>query len=150
MKIVKSNTQQIMEAIKIAKKLSEWFTKEAIKNMKTDFKMNHVIVAIDKDKVIGFLCYTSNGGKALIIWLGVDKEYQRKGIGKRLLDWLEKETKKLGLYYIETETLPEEDDYKPYRQTRNFYYKNGFRRVHYKKASIKGWDDQIVLEKHLK
>ena len=71
------------------------------------------------------------------------------GIGKKLLTWLKKESKKFKLQSINVETLPDEDNYKPYQQTRAFYYKNGFKRILYKKAKIKGWDDQIVLEKKI-
>ena len=34
------------------------------------------------------------------------------------------------------ETLPEEDSYEPYKQTRKFYYDNGFVRIAYKKARL--------------
>lgn len=64
-----------------------------------------------------------------------------------MLDKLVREGKKRKLYSIEVETLPDEDEYGPYKITRAFYYKNGFEKILYKKARIKGWDDQIVLEK---
>jgi len=139
--------KQIEESIKIAEELKEWFTPEAIKNMRIDFEKNSLIVNTDKGKVDGFLCYTTYSGKTLLIWMGIARKAHRKGIGNRLLKWLEQETKKLNLYSIEVETLPDEIKYEPYNQTRNFYYKNGFERVFYKKARIKGWDDQIILEK---
>ena len=118
--------------------------------MAIDFKMNHVIVAKEKKKVLGFLSYTTYSGKMLLLWMGVYKGIQRSGVGKALVDWLVKESKRFKLYSIEVETLPEEDIYKPYERTRAFYYKNGFERVLYKKARVKGWDDQIVLEKKIK
>jgi len=149
MKIRKASKKDFEISIRIAKELKEWFTNEAIRNMKTDFRMNNLIVAVDKSIVAGFLCYTSNSGKMQLIWMGVKRNIQRKRIGEKLLKWLEKEAKKLNLYSIEVETLPEEEKYKPYNQTRAFYYKNGFKRAFYKKARIKGWDDQIILEKRL-
>ena len=127
--------------------MKEWFNAEGIKNMKTDFKLNNLVVAIDEGKVSGFLCYTTYCGKMQLIWMGVKRNTQRKGIGEKLLKWLEKEAKKYKLHSIEVETLPDEDDYEPYKKTRDFYYKNGFKRIFYKKARVKGWDDQIVLEK---
>jgi GNAT superfamily N-acetyltransferase len=81
--------------------------------------------------------------------MGVKEKYQRKGIGKALLEWLVKESKRIGLMAITVETLPDEDDYAPYKLTRNFYYKNGFERIAYEKARRKGWDDQIVMERKL-
>ena len=83
------------------------------------------------------------------MWMGVKKEFQRKGVGQKLLTWLEDEGRRFGFHSIEVETLPDEEAYEPYQRTRSFYYKNGFERILYKKARVKGWDDQIVLEKKL-
>lgn len=149
MDIVKANEQEKEEALEIAKSLKEWFTDEGIKNLEIDFDNNTVIVAKDNNQVIGFTCYTTYCGKLLLIWMGVKKDQWRNGIGTKLLEHLISEAKSLGLYYIETETLPEEVEYEPYKITRSFYYKNGFERVHYKKAGIEGWDDQIILEKKI-
>jgi len=145
--IKEATTREKKEALKIASHLNEWFTPEGLSNIKLDFKMNSVIVAVEKSNVLGFLCYTSCCGKMILLWMGVERNIQRKGVGKALVNWLENETKKLKLYSIEVETLPDEDSYEPYKLTRNFYYKQGFKRVLYKKARVEGWDDQIVLEK---
>ena len=149
MEIVKANSKDKKEAIEIAKDLKEWFTKEGIRNLSTDFDHNTVVIAKDNNKILGFVCYTTYCGKLLLIWMGVKREHWRNGIGTKLLEHLVSEAKSLDLYYIETETLPEEVEYKPYEITRAFYYKNGFVKIHYKKASIEGWDDQIVLERRI-
>jgi len=44
----------------MARELKERFTKDAIQNMKVDFVANNLFIAIDKNKVIRFLCYFSN------------------------------------------------------------------------------------------
>jgi GNAT superfamily N-acetyltransferase len=137
------------KAIEIAQSLSEWFTKEGIKNLTTDFEHNKVVVATDNNNVVGFACYTTYCGKLLLIWMGVKRSHWRKKIGTGLLKFLENEVKSNNLYSIETETLPEEVKYEPYEITRAFYYSNGFKRIIYKKATIEGWDDQIVLEKRV-
>ena len=67
--------------IKIANKLSSWFNKERIKNIKIDFQLNNLVVAKENNKIIGFLCYSSYCGKMLIMLIGVKKEFQRKGTG---------------------------------------------------------------------
>ena len=148
-KIRKATEKDKKKAVEIAESLKEWFNKEGIKNIRTDFKLNNLVVAVNKGKISGFLCYTTYCGKMLLIWMGIKKDVQGKGIGERLLLWLEKEAKKYGLHSIEVETLPDEDSYEPYKKTRGFYYKNGFKRIAYKKARIKGWDNQIVLEKKI-
>ena len=149
MNIRKASDKEKKEAIKIAESLKEWFNKDGMKSMKIDFAMNHVVVAKEKEKVLGFLSYTTYSGKMLLLWMGVRKQSQRSGVGKDLLNWLVEEARRLRLYSIEVETLPEEDVYEPYERTRAFYYKNGFERILYKKARVKGWDDQIVLEKKI-
>ena len=149
MKIRTASDKDKKEALKIAESLKEWFNKDGIKNMKIDFAMNHVIVAKEKEKVLAFLSYTCYSGKMLLLWMGVKKETQRKGVGEALLNFLVQEAKRLRLYSIEVETLPDEDIYEPYERTRAFYYKNGFERILYKKARVKGWDDQIVLERKI-
>jgi len=149
MKIRQASEKDKKVAMAIAKSLKEWFNKDGIKNMAIDFKMNHLVVAEAKNKIVGFLSYTTYSGKMLLLWMGVRRDTQRLGVGKALVDWLVKEAKHLKLYAIEVETLPEEDVYEPYERTRAFYYKSGFERVLYKKARVKGWDDQIVLEKKI-
>jgi N-acetylglutamate synthase-like GNAT family acetyltransferase len=149
MQIGKATKEDEKRALEIATTLKGWFTKEGLKNMIIDFQMNHLVVAKEKDAVLGFLCYSSYCGKMLLIWMGVTQSTQRKGIGQKLLEWAEKEAERLELRSLEVETLPEEVDYAPYQQTRSFFYKNGFERILYKKARIKGWDDQIVLEKRI-
>jgi len=149
MKIRKATTRDYNRGIQIARSLKKWFTKEAVNNMKIDFYLNNLIVAVEKKDVVGFICYTSNNGVMHLLWMGVKKESHGKGVGKSLLELLVKESKKLGLRSIEVETLPDEVEYEPYRLTRNFYYRNGFKRVAYKKARVKGWDDQIILKRTL-
>jgi len=149
MKIRKATKQDYSESFDIVKELREWFNNDARKNIPIDFKVNKSIVAVEKNKVIGFLNYFSKEGTVIINWLGVKKKYRGKGIGTYLLGWIEKEAKKLNSKYIQVETLSEKYRYKPYQQTRNFYYKNGFKKIRELKSVRKGWDDQILLEKRL-
>ena len=149
MKIRKANARDFKQALKIAGSLQEWFTKQAIKNMQIDFKINNLVVAIDKNKVIGFLCYNSYEGFVQLIWMGIARSYQRKGIGTLLLKWLVKFVKSIGSKAIEVETLPATYKYKPYEQTRAFYKKHGFSELYIKPPKRKGWDKQVVMEKKL-
>ena len=135
--------------IKIAKELHEWFTPIAVNNISTDFELNNNLIALEKNKVQGFLCYNSYNGAMKILWMGISKRFQRKGMGKRLIQEIEKRAKKHKLQSIEVETLPDEDTYLPYKKTREFYYRQGFTRVEYRKARVEGWDDQILLEKKI-
>ena len=145
MKIRKATKKYMEEALEIARDLKEWFTKEAFKNMKIDFKVNNLVVGVDSGEVVGFLCYNSKDGIMNLVWLGVKRKFQRRGIGSNFLKWLIKESKKLGVKKIEVETLTEEENYKPYELTRNFYKKQGFKKIYTRKAVRKGWDNLDVM-----
>ena len=147
--IKEANEKEKIESLLIADELTDWFTQAGLKHMRTDFLLNNVVVAKEEDEVVGFICYTSRCGVMNLIWLAVKKDKHGKGIGNELLKWIEEETKRLNLHSIELETLTDEDKYDPYQKTRDFYYKNGFEKIGYKKARIKGWDDQVILEKKI-
>ena len=147
---IATEKKDIRASLKIAEDLKEWFTETAIENMKIDFvfNVNTLIVAKEKERVIGFLCYTKERYLLKIKWMGVARNCQRKGIGNELLRWLEKEAKKEKYKTIQVETLTDEEDYKPYELTRNFYYKRGFKKTGVKVIQ-EGCDTQIVLEKKI-
>ncbi len=149
MKLEKTTEQDKKESINIARNLKEWFTKEAIKKMEKDFLKENLLVIKENGTVVGFLCYRLEKNKMKIIWMGVKRELQRKGIGKKLLFKLEIESKKHNLNIIQVETLTDKDKYEPYFITRNFYYKNKFKKIRYKKSKIQGNDDLVILEKEL-
>lgn len=149
MVIQKGKLCEIEAVLKITKALPEWFTHEAVENIAIDLKHNSFIIAKEDDVIVGFLCYTTYCGKALLLWMGVLPTKQNTGVGSALLEALEVYAKNLQLHSIEVETLPDEDDYEPYKKTRDFYYKHSFRRILHKKATTPDWDDQIVLEKKL-
>jgi ribosomal protein S18 acetylase RimI-like enzyme len=106
--IRKASKKDKVEAINLAEGLPEWFDRVGMESLRVDLEMNHLVVAVEKNEIVGFSCYSSYGGRMILMWFGVKKEYHRKGIGKKLLDWIEEESKKLKLNYIELETLPEE------------------------------------------
>ena len=134
------------ESLEIARDLKEWFTREALKNMKIDFKVNNLVVGVDSGEVVGFLCYNSKDGIMNLAWIGVKREFQGKGIGGKFLKWLIKESKKLGVKKIEVETLTEEEKCKSYESTRIFYKKQGFKKIYTKRAVKDGCDDLDVME----
>ena len=150
MKIITPNSKQINECLEIAKNLKDWFTPEAIDSMKIDFQVNHLISALENNEVIGFLCYSSYNGSIKILWIGVKKDFQRKGIGFKLLKELEKIANKYNSKSIEVETLSETVSYEPYELTRNFYKKNGFKIIHTIKPYKEGWDEMDIMKKEIK
>ena len=90
--------EDIYLVLKIAEELPLWFTKEALKNMKNDFSKNNLIVCKNNSEAIGFLCYSKLDKSIKILWMGVGKSFQRKGIGGKLLNFLFDEAKKIRIF----------------------------------------------------
>lgn len=147
-KIKKANKKEMQESLNILLDLKEWFTKEAIKKARSQFKKN-LIVAKDKE-VLGFINYKINKKSISILWMGIKRNYQRRGIGRKLLEFLEKIAREKKKNKIRVETLTYKDNYEPYKKTRQFYLKQGYIYKFIRKAKKKGYDDLVIMEKHLK
>lgn len=150
MKIQRAKNKELQDSLQIARNLKEWFTKDAFEKMQKDFVSHTLLVAVHKNGVIGFLCFSKKKNYSKILWVGVQKNCQGKGVGTALLKKLIELSKKSKAGSIRVETLTEDDDYKPYILTRAFYYKNGFKKIATKQPEKPGFDIQDVLEMKLK
>jgi ribosomal protein S18 acetylase RimI-like enzyme len=75
-------------------------SKKALKSMEKDFKETEIYVAITEDKIIGFIMVRKDSGIKSQLWileLWLLKKYQNHGIGKKLMDEIEKIYKKKGI-----------------------------------------------------
>jgi len=143
------HVSHLKEALEIAKSLPEYFTKEAINNMERDFNQNSLIIA--EDEIIeGFLCFGLRKNRYEILWMGVKRKSQSKGIGEELLNFLIKYLKDKGVKDLYVKTLTPDDPYEPYKRTRRFYEKMGFQELYTEKAKKEGWDDQVVMRLEIK
>lgn len=61
---------------------------------------SHHFVALDEDKVIGCVLFHRRGDEGRLFQMAVYPEYQGKGVGKRLVEFLENEVKKMGVKKI--------------------------------------------------
>jgi Acetyltransferases len=147
MKIRKSTEKDFKEIMVVVKKLNpKWFDNFAVsKSIPSDLKIHKGFVAEDKGKIVGFLSYTSDEGKARISWMGVDPELHGKNIGTSLLEALEKELKNIGLKELRVETLAESTEYEPYEKTRAFYKKMEFKVEKIKKVESKDTGEILDL-----
>jgi N-acetylglutamate synthase-like GNAT family acetyltransferase len=150
MRIRKATEKDSYESLKIVKGLDKWFTENDVKSMPIDFKVNNIVTAVDKNKVLGFLCYSSWEGAMKINWLAVKPEYHGNGVGTFLIDWLEKRARQLNSEYLLVETISDRYKNKHYDKTREFYYKQGFRKFYYLTAVRRGWTQTMLLEKKVK
>lgn len=152
MKIRKSTEKDFKEMIRIAKKLHpKWFDKFAVnKSMPLDLKIHKGFVAEEKNKILGFITYTSNEGEVKISWIGVNPEFQKRWIGTELLKKLEKELKRIGIKELRVETVAETENYKPYEITRAFYKKLNFKVERVRKVKSKDTGEKFDLATFVK
>ncbi len=76
----------------------------------------------DQDRVIGYLCYgptPMTQGTFDLYWIAVDPDFQGKGVGSKLLGFLEEVVKGRGgrMILADTSTIPH------YEKTQKFYMK---------------------------
>jgi ribosomal protein S18 acetylase RimI-like enzyme len=82
----------------------------------------------DQNQVIGYICYgltPMTRGTFDLYWIAVDPDFQEKGVGSKLLSFLEEVVKAEGgrMILADTSTIPQ------YEKTQKFYLKNGFQEV---------------------
>ncbi len=101
-------------------------------------KQKIILVALIEDEMIGFgMIDLPYGGVSFLRWLGVKKEFQKKGAGKQIvLEW-EKLARNFGCHKIELAT---------HITTVGFYQKLGFKKEGLRKLSYFGID-QILMGK---
>lgn len=134
-----------MDEIEIAKELPEWFTPEAIKQIEKDLKNCKTL----SDEGKGFIIYYFEDKKCFIKWMAVRKGFQGQGIGKKLIKQLENICRENKISEIETDTLAETEDYKPYESTRKFYHSVGFKDVEVIKKGYPQGSDKLILRKNI-
>lgn len=81
-----------------------------------------------QDQPIGYICYgptPMTKGTFDLYWIVVNPKWQNKGIGSRLLNFLEEYVKRQGgrMILADTSSIPE------YEKTHKFYTSNGFKEV---------------------
>lgn len=124
----------------ILRSLPEWFgIEEAIVSYRQDIEKMPTWVAVDNERIIGFLTVNyHNEYSAEIQVMGVRKEYHRKGIGRALVVHIEKLLHEKKIEYLQVKTLGPSRVCEEYEQTRRFYEQLGFRPL---EESTKIWDD---------
>lgn len=114
----------------------------------TDEYRIHVAIDNNDSQILGFICFGKRpltDGVYDLYWIAVFPEYQNKGIGQKLLMFLEKEILYLGGRLILTETSSRPQ----YMKSRRFYTKNGYNLI----ASINDFyslnDTLLIYGKYL-
>ncbi len=107
-----------------------------------------VVIEDGRHNVVGYLCYGPTDlteGVYDIYWTAVDPEYQGKGYGRAMFEWLEKEIIKENgrMIIIETSSQPR------YQPTRQFYLNSYCQEVARIPDFYKPGDDRVIYIKRL-
>ena len=127
MKILQGHEEHVEACLTIARELGQYFTEEAVATMNNDIRSYPTYVAVNFDKVQGFATIQCrNDYAAEILWMAVNPENKRRGIGSALVDRIIDDLRHQGIRLLEVKTLSGDVDYPPYEATRRFYEKMGF------------------------
>lgn len=113
----------------ILRALPEWFgIEEAIVLYRKDIETMPTYVALDGDQIVAFLTVNQhNEYSAEIQVMGVLTPYHRKGVGRMLVEHIEKILRDENYEYLQVKTLAPSHPNEPYQRTRRFYASCGFR-----------------------
>ena len=131
MKIVRVNISDEEKKIskKILNKLPSWFgIPESTNEYIEESSSMPFWAAYDNENPIGFIAIKSNNKSTAEIYvIGIEEEYHKKGIGKKLfneaLNWCRNEEYE----FLQVKTVDESREDKAYEKTRKLYKAIGFR-----------------------
>ena len=120
-------SQDVAAMAALMKTLPEWFTPEAVHDLRQGAAKLPGLVATDSaGEVAGFLLWEPQGSEWQIRWIAVAKGRHRQGIGKLLMTRA-LELARLGVVRrVRVATVAPTVDYEPYARTRAFYEAFGF------------------------
>ena len=109
-------------------RLPEWFAQEeANRHYAGQAEILEAWVARRDGRPVGLLLLKRRSAtSAEIYWLGVDPDRHRRGIGRALIDAVERQLKDEKARFLLVMTLHPAVDYEPYQRTRAFYQQLGF------------------------
>ena len=131
MRIRPSTRRDVRGMLAVAKKLHPtWFHETHIIDMPIDLQHQHGFVAVDQNKIVGFVSCSSEDGIPYICKLGVDPTMHRKGIGRRLVAAVEEDVRETGAGIVQVTAMGWTRPFnRPYSETRAFYKALGFKVV---------------------
>jgi len=138
--------------IEIAKALyPRWFNELGLQEIARDLEAEHVLLALDAGKAVGFIIYCTDENRktAELSWIAVRPELHRKGIGRALVNALEEILMQQGFRALEVSTVAPTVEYEPYAATRSFYHSVGFSDAQIDKNYYGSGDDRLLMRKYV-
>lgn len=102
-----------------------------------------VLAARDRRRLIGFAIMEFYDVHAHLALLAVQPGFQRLGIGRQLLDWLEASARTAGIFEVRLEVRANNDG------ARAFYERLGYREVGFKPEYYGGREDALRMTHEL-
>ncbi|ASA78685.1 GNAT family N-acetyltransferase [Thermococcus sp. 5-4] len=119
----------IEKCLQIARGLPEWFNEAGLRAMERELREEKTFVAVEGGEVLGFVAIKPLNEKAVeILWIAVRRELRGKGIGTKLLRFVEEWARERGFELLVVKSSGDLT-YKPYDATRGFYERRGFSRI---------------------
>ncbi len=103
----------------------------------------NVIVVGGRGAIAGFGIMSYPNDDAHLLLLAVRRDHRRRGVGTRMLSWLEEVARTAGAVRVRLECRREND------AARNFYCERGYHELAIRPKWYRGFADGVLLEKHL-
>ncbi|MHC4202488.1 MAG: GNAT family N-acetyltransferase [Planctomycetota bacterium] len=153
MKIRPFTRRDVRGMLAVAKKLHpKWFHESRLKSMPVDLHCQRGFAAVEQNKIVGFISYSSEGGVPYIARLGVDPALHRKGIGRKLVAATEHDLHKTGADILQVTAMGwTRPVSRPHSDTLKFYSALGFKPVKKHPIHVEGGERWrlYTLEKKL-
>ncbi|HWI51335.1 MAG TPA: GNAT family N-acetyltransferase [Symbiobacteriaceae bacterium] len=136
----------------VARQLPQWFNEGGFEQMSRDLSVHHGAVAVQDGQIVGFVTWSPSPeltDAMDISWLGVAPHLRGGGIGRRLVAAMEESVRTGGIHTVTVSTLAETCDYPPYEETRQFYFRLGFRTERIDKGHYSPEEDRLLLIKSI-
>lgn len=135
---------QVEACLAIARALPEYFTADAVAQIRRDLAEHAVYVVEERSgqagAVTGFAVVArKNRAVAEMLWLAMHPAHQGRGHGSTLLTAVAERLRARGVALLEVKTLAPDAHYAPYEAIRRFYERAGF--VHLETVDpYPGWE----------
>ncbi|MDR1197196.1 MAG: GNAT family N-acetyltransferase [Candidatus Nomurabacteria bacterium] len=125
---IAESAQKSKIAEEILRELPDWFSLEdGITKYVDGVKNKPFFVAKIDGAAVGFASVERHGEYSSEIYvMGVKPEQRGVGVGRKLIDYIWNQNKKIGGRFLIVKTLDQSAGDKFYEQTRKFYFKMGF------------------------
>jgi ribosomal-protein-alanine acetyltransferase len=118
-----------------------WTPKRVAGHMRQ--RENMVVIAKGDGQLVGFVIAQFGAERVHLTLLGVAKEHQRRGIGRRLVQWVEESAAVAGLFTVTLEVRASN------QLARRFYERLGYRESGVSAGYYSGVEDAIKLTRDL-